>query len=192
MFALLIYFIMTLMTLNELFPKCIPHFISFIICILSSFIFVFLLLKILSPKIKISPYIAKRNIDGKESYIFKIVNESMFDTYNVKFRLVMREPIITENNKVNHKTTKIELVIDELFCIPRYKKDKDYGDYAALIRTEFDLSKDICKENIEYELMVSASHGLSNITKVIRQRFDNSGNIHEKMFKFGKSLKINN
>lgn len=170
----------------------INQFGAFIVCMISSFLFVYFLLKILSPKIEISPFINKRLVDGKESFVFKVVNKSIFNAYNVKFHLVKREPTIVENNKVNHRAIDSKLVINELFCIPRYKKDKDYGDYAALIRTETDISSDIGTDNLEYELSVSASHGLSNITKVVNQRFNKSTDIYSDGFKFGKSLKINN
>lgn len=182
---------MELMNLHEIYVLALHLLSGFIICMINSFIFVYLLLVGLSPRINISPYIYKKEVDGKISFIFKIVNRSIFNVYNVQFYLAKREPHIVENNKVNHREIEAPLVKKELFSIPRYKSDKDYGDYAALIRTETDISMDIDDDNLEYELSVSVSHGLSNITKVVKQRFNNSNIIHIKGFKFGKSLKIN-
>lgn len=178
------------MTWKEIGALAVSEFGGFIMCMISSFIFVYLLLKVLSPKIEISPYISKRNINGVDSYVFKIVNRSIFHAYNVRFHLVKREPHIVDGNKVNHRMIDVPLVKSELFSIPRFKKGKDYGDCAALIRTIEDISIDMGNDNLDYELLVSVSHGLSNITRVVRQRYNNTNLIYTNGFKFGKSLKI--
>ncbi len=181
---------MEFMTWSEIMVLIIEQFGGFIVCMISSFIFVYCLLTLLSPNIEISPFISKQIVDEHPTWVFKIINKSMFHAYNVKFHLSRRVPIVVENNKVNHRSFKVDLIKEELFCIPRYKKNKEEADFAALIRTDFDISTDIGTDNLEYELLVSVTHGLSNITKVTSQRFNSNTDIHSKGFKFGKSLKI--
>lgn len=163
--------------------------IKFIVGILSSSVFVLLILRILKPKIKISNTICYKNDKkGNKFYFFKIVNNSIFDTYSVEFELHRRTPYIVDKIKVNHNIDKIELSKDNIYSIPRTKKTVGYGEHAVLIRTYEDLSKDIDTENLDYVLFVSAKHGLSNLTTVTTMNFENSTVFHEGNFKFGTNI----
>lgn len=177
------------MTWSEIGVLVVYQIGHFIIYIFTSLIFIYILLKTLSPRIKISPYISKQNINGTEVFIFKVVNMSRFNAYNVKFSLAKRTPYILDG-KVNHRLETVKLRKHKLFSIPHYKKGEGFGDYAALIGTTLDISQNIGVDNLDYELSVSVCHGLSNLTKVDRKRFKNSGVIYTNPFKFGKSLDI--
>lgn len=163
---------------------------QFVICIFTSFIFVYLLLKILSPKIVISPNIYKKVENGTTFYIFKIINKSRFDAYNVKFFLARKVPYIVDGVSVNHTLAQVALRKSEVFSIPKFKKQKHTGDYAALIATDENIELDMGSNHIVYELYVSSAHGLSNITKVTKMQFKRTSVIFLRAFVFGNSLKI--
>jgi hypothetical protein len=177
------------MTWKEIGVLAVNEFGFFIICMLSSFFFVYLVLKVLCPKIEISPLIYKRTKNGETLYIFKVINKSIFNAYNVRFKLFKREPYIIDGSYVNHKLTEIELNRDEVFCVPRFQNKKGAGDFAILVGTKTNISIDMGVNNLEYELSVSLAHGLSNITKVFVMRYKNKANISSKPFVFGNNLK---
>lgn len=166
--------------------------LNFIIGLVTSTVFVLVILRMLKPKIEISDMICveEDKESGKKLFIFKIVNMSKFDSYSIEFELHRREPYIVDKNKVNHKVNRIELTTSKLYTIPSFKKDKGYGDHAILIATPYDISNDINENNLEYMLFVSAKHGLSNLTKVKTQTFENSEVFHNGSFKFGKNLGV--
>jgi hypothetical protein len=160
-------------------------------CLLTSLIFIFVLLWILSPSVKISPFIYKETINNVDRYVFKVINKSFFSCYNVKFDLSRRTPYMIDANKVNHKLATIQLIKPEIFSIPSYKFGKGFGDFAVLVATNIDISQDMGNtDHHEYELSVSVSHGLSNITKVFKKRFKNTSVIKPRPFVFGNNLDI--
>jgi len=163
--------------------------IKFIVGILTSLVFILVVLRILKPRIKISNSIChKEDKEGNKFYFFKIVNKSIYDAYSVEFELHRKTPYIVDKTKVNHNIDKIELSKCSTYSIPRSKKKTGYGEHAVLIRTYEDLSKDINTENLEYVLFVSSKHGLSNLTSVTTMSFENSEIFHEGNFKFGTNI----
>lgn len=168
-------------------------FLTLITGIVSTSIFALILLRYLSPKIEISDKICFRvDEHGKKFYFFKIVNRSIYDAYSVEFELYRKTPYIVDKIKVNHRTTNIKLSRKKIYSIPRFKKAIGSGDHAVLIRTFVDLSADIDTQNLEYVLFVKAKHGLSNLTKVTTQTFEDSAVFHDGNFKFGKNLGVCN
>lgn len=178
------------MTWGEIGVLVVNQFGAFLMCMFTSFVFVYFLLKILSPKIEISSFISKYNDDKGNGYIFKIINKSKFNAYNVKFYLAKRIPYIVDGVSVNHQLIEIPLIKNEVFSVPAFKKGNQYGDYAVLIGTNVDISLDMGIDHLEYELFVSVAHGLSNITTVTKMRFKKANKIIGKPFEFGNSLKI--
>lgn len=163
--------------------------VNFTTGVLSSFIFVLVILRILKPKIKISNKICFKNDEnGNNFYFFKVVNNSIYDAYSIEFELHKKTPYIVDKTKVNHNIDKIELSTSSIYSIPRSKKNKSYGEHAILVRTFEDLSKEIDTENLEYVLFVSAKHGLSNLTSVTTMSFENSKVFHNGNFKFGTNI----
>ncbi|MCR9182533.1 MAG: hypothetical protein NXH73_06375 [Flavobacteriaceae bacterium] len=165
--------------------------LSLVLGVVSTSIFAFILLRVLSPNIKISDKICcKLDDNGDKFFFFKIINKSIYDAYSVEFELYKKMPYIVDKTKVNHRTSHVKLSRKKIHSIPRYKKAKGYGDHAVLIRTFVDLSLDIDTENLEYVLFVKTKHGLSNLTKVTTQTFENSNVFHDGHFKFGKNLGV--
>lgn len=161
------------------------------ISVFSSFLFIYLLLLVLRPNFIIAENICyKKDNDGNKFFFFKIVNKSMFSLYNVEIKLHERVPYIVDNVKVNHQMNLKELSTEKIYCIPKFKKEKGYGEHAILIRTFDDISENINQKNLDYQLTVSGKHGLSNITRVIFQRFTNKKCLHDGEFKFGSKTDL--
>ena len=163
-----------------------------ILSIVSSFIFIFMLLKLMRPKILISPNICYKEFDGKMYYLFKIVNRSRFDLYDIHFRLIKKTPYIINNGKkINHRLTEIDISTNHMDHIPKYKKEKDYGEHAILIRTDYPLEDDIENSKINIRLTVTGRHGLTNLTRVVSQDYTTKKIIFKgKEFKFGRKLEV--
>ncbi|TQI71828.1 hypothetical protein JM79_2777 [Gramella sp. Hel_I_59] len=168
----------------------VNHGIGFVLSIGTSIVFILLLLFFLQPRIEISDKICYKTQKGKKFYFFKIVNRSWFSAYTIEFELYKKIPYIVDKVKVNHRIEEIALSRSKFYSIPPYKRTKGYGDHAVLIRTFEDLNKDINVKNQEYILIVSAKHGLFNLTKVTTQTFENSEVFHKGHFKFGKNLGV--
>ncbi|MDG1171515.1 MAG: hypothetical protein P8N05_01840 [Polaribacter sp.] len=164
--------------------------INFLVGISSSLVFVLVILRLFKPKIKISDKICYKNDEnGNKFYFFKIVNNSIYNTYSIKIELYKKTPYIVNKTKINYRIQEIKISSNNYYFIPRYKKQKGYGDHAVLSRTFEDLSKEIDKENVEYVLYVSAKHGLSNLTSVTTMSFESSKVFHKGNFKFGSNIR---
>jgi hypothetical protein len=163
-----------------------------LLSVISSFIFILILLKTMKPRIQISPHICHSEIDGKMYYIFKVVNRSIYDLYDLKFKLVKKTPYLANNgSKINNRLTDIDISMNHTDHFSRYKSEKGYGEHALLIRTAYNLINDIKDEKINVRLTVTGRHGLTNLTRIKSQDFTDTNQIHEnKEFEFGKSLKV--
>jgi len=162
------------------------------ISVLSSFIFIFLLLYLMRPKIKISPYICytKMKPENHYYYVFKIVNRSLFYTYDINISLVKKVPyMVNKGKKINNRIVEIETSSNYKNHLPKSKRKIGYGDHAYLIRTKYDIKKDILNKDITVKLSISSKHGLTNLTRVVTQDFLSSDVIiKDKEFKFGSCL----
>ena len=165
-----------------------------ILGVFTSYIFVFLLLKYMRPKMKISKNIWHRKDieDNKYYYVFKIVNMSRFVLYNLKFRLHKKTPYLSNNGgKINFRMSRISLENITLDHFSKFKSIKNYGDHAVLIRTSENLDELIKYPNISVVLSVMARHSFSNLTASVTQDFNWISQIHkDKEFKFGKHLDV--
>ncbi|MFD2823236.1 hypothetical protein ACFS5M_06120 [Lacinutrix iliipiscaria] len=163
-----------------------------ILTIFSSFLFILLLLRFLRPNLKISKHICYTDIEGKMYYVFKVVNMSKNDLYDIQFNLVKKIPyMVNKGKKINNRIIPISLSTNHKDHFAKYKKEKDYGDHAMLLRTEHDLSGDIKNKKVQVKLTVTGRHGFSNLTRIVSMEFLDSDAIKEnKEFKFGKSLDV--
>lgn len=162
-----------------------------LISVLSSFLFIYLLLWLLRPKFIIAEKICFKT-DEKEQlfFFFKIVNKSMFSLYNVEIKLHERVPYIVDTTKVNHQMNLKKLSTEKIFCIPQARREKGYGEHAILIRTFDNISENIHEKNLDYQLTVSGKHGLSNITRVVFKRFNHENCLYGGEFKFGSKTDV--
>ncbi|MFN5557594.1 MAG: hypothetical protein ACK48F_15360, partial [Chryseotalea sp.] len=68
---------------------------------IGSFIFLFIILLILRPKIDIASFICKVQKEGKAYYTFKFVNKSFFHAHDLKIELYVTKKIPMGRGKYN-------------------------------------------------------------------------------------------
>ena len=166
------------------------YFINFFISLFASTGFLVLLIMLYRPQIRISDRICIDKKDGKNIYVFKIVNMSRYNAYNCSFTLVRKTPYIIENNKVNYNLENLKLTVHSFHSIAGRKRKKDFGEHALLVGSYEDLSIDIDNENLSYELSVTSKHGFSNLSRVFKVSFESSKVFHHGSFKFGSNLDV--
>ena len=176
-------------------------FFDTILRVISSIIFLLLVLNILGPKIKISPNIchSKLPLDSNKNpneedyfYVFKIVNNSFFPVYDIEIILNKMVPHMTNNgDKINRRSIQLKTNVTKVSHLPRKRKKEGYGDHAYQLRTDENLTKIIKDKNIKLVLSVKSKHGLSNLSRVVTQEFNSENSIHKDAeFKFGTDLVI--
>lgn len=165
-----------------------------LLSIFSSFLFIYILLFTMRPKIRISPNICYMAFapDHTYFYLFKIVNTSIYYASDVEISLVKKVPYMVENGKrINYRLVEIETSKKFQKHIPKLKRNKNYGDHAYLIRTDYDIMTDIRDKNTTIQLSISAKHGLTNLTKIVSKDFITETQIFkDKEFRFGNSLEV--
>ena len=183
--------------LNEYFNLVNDFFINnvigkIILSIISSFIFILLLLKTMRPKLKISEKACYSEIDGIKYYVFKIVNMSYYDLYDIRIKLTRKTPYLAnKGSKINYQLNDLNLSSNHEDHFAKFKWKKGYGDHALLLRTDHDLESDIRDNDISVRLTITARHGLTNLTRIKSQDFNSINQIFkEKEFKFGRSLDV--
>lgn len=161
--------------------------------LVSGFLFLFAILYWMRPKIKISPEICHYKIGDSDSYwyVFKIVNYSRYQAYDLKINLQGMAPdVVNDGMKINNRFVHLKKSSDHLDQLPRIKKKKEgYGNNAYLIRTDVNIESYLEEKNKKIMLTVISKHGLTNLTKVETQIFTNIKSVkkdHE--FIFGTNL----
>lgn len=170
---------------------------QFLLSILSSlsasFIFIFLLLFLLRPRVKISPDLCyQKDIydgDGRMCYLIKVVNLSRFSAYDINAEL---SSLITYPVKdgTNYRFTKLKLKSDKLNFIAPFRKKKNYGDFAFLFRTYEDVNAILNDERNSLQFQVTLRHGLTGLSRVFNMDYALCSSIKEGHFSFGNNLNI--
>ena len=105
---------------------------------IASYIFLNLYLKRKRPEIGVSTYISKVVIDEKENYLFKFVNFTNCDIFDVNIELTLFKPVGQLEGK-NLKSKDIKLKDNFIAYVPFEKKSDDYNLHAMRLRTEENL-----------------------------------------------------
>lgn len=166
---------------------------SILLSVMSAFLFILILLSTFKAKLKISKNICCINQDCESIfYVFKIVNKSPYDLYDVTIKLEKMIPVITNyGNKINYKLEELRLSADRLDHFSRNKHRKNEADHALQIRTFDDVKSCIENKQMKLKLTVTAKHSFSNLTSVVSQTFNHRGQLHEnKDFVYGSSLDV--
>lgn len=165
-----------------------------ILKVISSFIFIFLLLYLFRPNVKISKNICYTKLppDNKYYFVFKVVNMSLFPTFDVTVKIDEMEPHFVNNGqKINYREVPIPNSTDGKpgVNLPKFRKKEGYGDHAYLIRTNTKIKAILKKPESRLRITVSSKHSLTNLTRVNVYYFKSADCIvKDKNFKFGKSL----
>jgi hypothetical protein len=194
LYAMINYLVTHLKT-NEILQAFVINLLSGLI---GSFIFIFLLLTFLRPKLSVSPYICLRmegiNESEREKYSFKILNRSIYHAFDVSIELFLMEPITHMGGNNNLKMKSLSIRTSNVTSIVRfrrkhYKKDP-FALYAYVCHTNEPLTKYLSSENSYIEIRVTARHGLTGLSDLVIKSFGNNDVIMKShKFAFGNSLK---
>ncbi len=166
-------------------------FCSFI----ASFIFIFSLLFLLKPKIKIVKLISRQDSPFDEvsqiCYGFKVINKSLFSTYDIEAKASYFVIKQGENGIVDKIYKKIKLNTHKIDYIPSNKLfDKKYGDHCIQFFTYEDLLGEMNKGGIYVNFQICAKHGLTGLTNVFNHTFTSKKDIQDGGFVSGNCEKI--
>jgi hypothetical protein len=156
--------------------------------IASSF-FIFTLLIIGRPIIKISPDISfsKDYSQDGNCYYFKIINNSLFPAHDINLELNALTPIPSDG-KMNFSFKKLPLKVESMFTI-NDKLAKD-NKYAVQFRCYENL-KDILSDPHSFlRLEIHAKNGLTGISATFSHDFCDIYVVKDKPFNVGRKLNI--
>ena len=184
--SMLIIYLCSLLPQNEIIAAALIHLLA---GTLVAFIFLYLVLVFLRPKIEISKYICLR--DGR--YWFKVYNRSVYHAFEIKIELFRMVPSNHSGGKSNVDIYKVELHTSDWTSINRFRRkysEKDpFALYARGIFTEEDLKTPLTQKQTYLELQLTARHGLTGLADRFTQQYPNETVIMEgHKFCFGANL----
>lgn len=159
----------------EMHLSVIDILIHFGIGVIASFVFIFSLLYILRPSILIAGNICKEkstiNNEERDCFIFKIVNLSFFEGYDMRVELI--KSVLYGKEKERHtRITPLSLLQNNISVVSPYRKKDDKANYAMRFRSIEDLHG-ILNDSREpiVKLRVTLKHGVSGLSNVFTQEF---------------------
>lgn len=158
--------------------------------LIASFIFLFLVLILFKPKIKISPFMCRYKhdeIDKQEFYFIKIVNLSFFGAYDINAELLELDRYPALNGMMNTRYKSLTLVSNKVSHIPGYLPSKLRRDapYAVRLRTKEDIASILNSEYKSVVIKISLRHGLTGLVKVHSKEYVNPEDIRDRKFNYG-------
>lgn len=147
--------------------------------LLASFVFLFLILFILAPSIKVSNYIVKRKgvasrNEPETVYVFKFVNKSYFNCFDVNFELFKLERLPQGNEQWDTRYKRMEIVESSLKYVPGYwyfGVTNRAASFAVLPKTYENIEALIDDDHVFLQLQITAKHGLTGISRVFKKDF---------------------
>ena len=160
---------------------------SLIIGIISSLIvsilFLWFILHKLRPVVQISNFICHSledyEINGinkvRNKYTFKLVNKSVYDTFDIILELLLLTPINHTGANSNLKSKTLSLRTSNMTHMSRFRKKNSKSDpfkkFAILIHTNEELEDFLKVPESFIQLRITARHGLSGLAKTFEQHF---------------------
>lgn len=174
--------------------------ISLAVNLVSSFVFLYLVLYMLRPKISICNQIVRQKSEipgeaNRDTYVFKIVNKSMFDAFDIQLELFSLKQIKVTSNGINERSVPLSLKLKEIKHIPPYMKTRvckkrSYAKHAVLFRSFEDIDSILKDENQTIQLQITLRHGLTGLSRVYKTDYISHDDIIEGQFEFGNSIGI--
>lgn len=172
-------------------------FVSFMQNILASIVFLFLILWLLRPQIKICGGIAKTTSsfvgDGKQVfYLFKFINKSFFSAYDVLIELHQVESYAVDHG-MNYKFTSIKVECPTVSAVSPFRPawlGKSYAKHAIIFHTLVDLQGVLKDEMKSLEVHISLKHGVSGLPKIYKVKYSDLSCVKEGRFAFGNNFEI--
>lgn len=164
--------------------------------IIGSFVFLFVVLWLFKPKLKIGSNICKNkysSTDPKDYYHFKFINKSIFSAYDIRIELLEVDNIPVPNG-INNRYNTLTVVLNQIPHIPGYRPSwiRRNAPYALIFRTGEDLEKILSDEHKAIKVQISLRHGLTGLVKVHSKLFTEINQIKMGSFTYGKKLTCRN
>lgn len=162
---------------------------------LAAFLFLFIILWLLKPKVQIAPFICCVNPTyGRPSYYsFKFINKSFFAAHEIKVELHKLRKIPMGNGEFNNEYSKLTIVNCEISHIPgrttALRKNKDHP-HCIIIRSTEDISFILSEEMHALQLRVSLKHGLTGLLNVFEREYANTQDIKTGKFRPGTKFDL--
>jgi hypothetical protein len=162
--------------------------------LIASLFFLFVVLLMFKPKLKIAPFICRTKLefDGETFYyVFKIVNRSLFSAYDVKAELsLLRKYPTPPSGMMNTRFTPLTLALSQISNIPSRRPEwiRKGAEHAIRLRTMEDLTQLLEDEYCSIELRISLRHGLTGLSRVIRREFSHVSQIKHSNFTYGSKF----
>lgn len=156
---------------------------------IAAFLFLFLVLYTLKPKIKIAPFLGKIQNPAPGFYIFKFVNKSFFSAHEVKVELYKIRKIPAGGGNHSNEHEKITIINGNITHIPKrpfwwWQKRKDHP-HCIVVRSPDNLNEILQDDLNGILLRVSLKHGLTGLAGVYEQEYGNEDDIRNGRFKSG-------
>lgn len=157
--------------------------------VLASYLFLVCFMKRKRPKIVISDYISKEEIDGETNYLFKFVNKTKSEIFDVRIEPTFYKPF-GDMNGTNLRSKDIKLKDNFISNIPCKSVSDAHNIHAMRIRTVEKLEEKWGDESSFIRLTIIAKHSLSGLNKVFVKDFHSKGCIVTKRFQSGDDLGV--
>jgi hypothetical protein len=155
----------------------------------ASLIFLFIVLILFKPKIRIAPFLCKLADPGEPVYFsFKFVNRSLFSAHDVKIELYKIRKIPMGRGKYNNEREKLTLVNGQVSHIPGktfFWNRKDADPHCVTVRSTENIGEILNDVHNGISLQVGLKHGLTGLSKVFDQEFGSGTTIVNGRFKPG-------
>lgn len=157
----------------------------------ASYIFLRIYLFNKKPKIIISEHICKMNFLGQDNYVFKFINNSEVELYDVRIEAAILTPFNDVSGK-NLRGEEINFVDNNIYFLPCKASEDDYNLHSIRIRTLDDLETKWkgCDDSSFVRLTIIAKHSLSGFNKVFVKDFLHPDSITQKKFQKGDDLTV--
>lgn len=169
------------------------YIISIIIGILSGVLAAIIFLKWYldktRPLISVSPHICKMTIDGATNFVFKFVNNTACELYDVRVETTFYKPIGGVDGK-NLRGKDIILVDDYMLHIPQKNEHDIHNLHAKWVRTTEDVETSWNDVSSFIRIKITAEHSLSGLRKIFVKDFDSKACITPKQFCSGDNLGV--
>lgn len=157
--------------------------------IVGGLVFLFMVLLVFRPKIKIANFICVNQPDGmQDTYYFKFVNYSFFSAHDINVELFSVRKIPMGGGNFNQKFERIELLLSHISHIPGrptwFQKRQD-NRHCLVVRCHQNLNKILTPETDAILFKISLKHGLTGLAKVYEREYADVHDIREGRFTSG-------
>lgn len=157
--------------------------------LIASYCFLIFFLNKKRPNINISGNISKVDINGEVNYLFKFVNMTNSEIFDVHIELLFYKPF-GDYNGGNLQGKDITLKDNFISYMPCNKNTDNHNLHAVRIRTTDNLEEMWSDPSSFIRLSIIAKHSLSGFNKVFVKDFINKDTISSKNFISGSDLNV--